>query len=157
MVAVKIFDKHCDTDYDTLKLVREIILIKKLNDIQTALGLDEKSSFVPKLYDIITPKQINQVDQFCIVMENIGTDLNRLLKHQIAFSQYHLLKVIYQTLCAMAFLHEANVMHRDIKSSNFLLSQDCTIKICDFGLSRNLPMKFKDQKNLNTQVIRRVV
>lgn len=30
-VAIKIFEKHDNSQYDTLKLVREIILLKKLN------------------------------------------------------------------------------------------------------------------------------
>lgn len=29
-------------------------------------------------------------------------------------------------------------MHRDIKPANILLNQDCTIRICDFGLSRTI-------------------
>ena len=30
-------------------------------------------------------------------------------------------------------------MHRDIKTSNILVDEDCNIKICDFGLSRSMP------------------
>lgn len=38
----------------------------------------------------------------------------------------------------MAFLHEAGVMHRDIKSANILINSDCDVKIGDFGLSRTV-------------------
>lgn len=55
LVAIKIFEKHQNSEYDTLKLVREIMLIKKLNEIQNMLDLDEKNGFVPKLYDIFYP------------------------------------------------------------------------------------------------------
>jgi serine/threonine protein kinase len=51
----------------------------------------------------------------------------------------HLLKIVYTSLCAISFLHEANIMHRDIKSANILVQQDCVAKICDFGLARSLP------------------
>jgi len=50
-----------------------------------------------------------------------------------------MLKVVYSSLCAMCFLHQANIMHRDLKSANILIQSDCNAKICDFGLSRTLP------------------
>ena len=87
----------------------------------------------------------------------MGTDVDQLIKHSIAFTQDHLLKVLYHSFCAMAFLHEANIMHRDIKSANMLLSQDCKIKICDLGLARSIPRKYLDEKNFNTQILRPVV
>ena len=33
IVAIKIFQNHQDTEYDTVKLVREIMIIKKLNEL----------------------------------------------------------------------------------------------------------------------------
>jgi len=54
------------------------------------------------------------------------------------FTEDHMLKIVYHTLCALAFLHEANVIHRDIKPGNILISSNCNALICDFGLSRTL-------------------
>jgi serine/threonine protein kinase len=39
----------------------------------------------------------------------------------------------------MNFLHSANLMHRDLKSENVLIDDECRIKICDFGMARSLP------------------
>ena len=33
-------------------------------------------------------------------------------------------------------MHSSGVIHRDLKPGNVLISEDCTCKICDFGLSR---------------------
>jgi serine/threonine protein kinase len=41
----------------------------------------------------------------------------------------------------MAFLHLSNIIHRDVKPANILISSDCNVKLCDFGLSRSLPMR----------------
>ena len=36
-------------------------------------------------------------------------------------------------------MHSANILHRDLKPANILLNEDCSVFICDFGLSRSLP------------------
>jgi serine/threonine protein kinase len=81
-------------------------------------------------------------------MEYIETDLDCLMKHKIKFSDDHLIKVIYQSLMCMSFLHFSNVMHRDIKPANILMTSECNVKICDFGLARTMPETAN--KNLNS-------
>ena len=87
-------------------------------------------------------------------MEFVDTDLNEILKHKIDFSEQHLLKITYTTLCAISFLHEANVIHRDLKSANILVHSDCNAKICDFGLSRTLPQSCTDENSVNSLNLR---
>jgi len=40
---------------------------------------------------------------------------------------------------AVNYLHESNVIHRDLKPDNVLVKEDLSVKICDFGLSRVNP------------------
>lgn len=40
--------------------------------------------------------------------------------------------------CAVRYLHSANVLHRDLKPANILVNEDCSVKICDFGLARSI-------------------
>jgi len=35
-------------------------------------------------------------------------------------------------------MHESNVLHRDLKPANVLLNEDCTVKLCDYGLARSI-------------------
>ena len=44
---------------------------------------------------------------------------------------------MYNLLCSVKYLHDSNVIHRDIKPANILVNEDCTIKLCDFGLARS--------------------
>ena len=46
--------------------------------------------------------------------------------------------MIYDILCGLHYLHSAHICHRDLKPENILVNDDCTIQICDFGLSRSL-------------------
>ena len=41
-------------------------------------------------------------------------------------------------LVAVKYLHDSQVLHRDLKPANILINEDCSIKICDFGLSRSI-------------------
>jgi serine/threonine-protein kinase len=41
-----------------------------------------------------------------------------------------------QTLQGLACLHYAGIVHRDIKPANLLITDQDTVKICDFGLSK---------------------
>lgn len=41
-----------------------------------------------------------------------------------------------QILEAVAFLHDHNITHLDLKPQNILLTEDDAIKLCDFGISR---------------------
>jgi len=69
------------------------------------------------------------------------------MKHQIGFTEHHLIKVIYNCLLALSFVHLSNVMHRDIKPANILLNSHCSVKICDFGLARSMPESCTTEPN----------
>jgi len=46
---------------------------------------------------------------------------------------------LYQILRGLQYIHAAHVIHRDLKPGNILVNQNCTVKICDFGLARLEP------------------
>ena len=53
----------------------------------------------------------------------------------------HIITILYNILCAVQFMHSANIIHRDINPANILINSDCEVKLCDFGLSRALPKR----------------
>lgn len=44
--------------------------------------------------------------------------------------------MVRQVLSSIAYLHEHDIVHRDIKSHNFLVDYNLTVKLCDFGLAK---------------------
>lgn len=44
--------------------------------------------------------------------------------------------MLYSLLCGLHYVHSAGVIHRDLKPANILIQNDCSVKICDFGLAR---------------------
>ena len=77
-------------------------------------------------------------------MEYLETDLLSFMtgKSDLNFhnlTQIQAERIFFNCVCAIKFLHSANIIHRDIKPSNIVIDRDFNAKICDFGLARTLP------------------
>ncbi|KAE8123954.1 hypothetical protein FH972_018867 [Carpinus fangiana] len=72
-----------------------------------------------------------------MVMEYMEYDLRALLEvMKQPFSISEVKCLMLQLLEGVKYLHENWVLHRDLKTSNLLVSKEGELKICDFGLSR---------------------
>ena len=58
-------------------------------------------------------------------------------------------------LCAIKFLHSANIIHRDLQPANLLIDSTCSVKICDFGLARSL--RTPNDKSEGPQQLKKVL
>ena len=74
------------------------------------------------------------------VFEFVDTDLYKLILSEQFLTTEHIQTFLYQLLCGLKYMHSAHVIHRDMKPANILLNEDCSLRICDFGLSRILSM-----------------
>jgi serine/threonine protein kinase len=60
-------------------------------------------------------------------------------------TEKNIIKIMYNSLCALHYLRTSNVMHRDLKPENMLIDPvTLDVRICDFGLSRTDPEPFPD-------------
>ncbi|XDV11346.1 hypothetical protein PO909_000312 [Leuciscus waleckii] len=77
-----------------------------------------------------------------IVMEYCeGGDLSRIMgkqKDESFFEEKQILDWLAQICLALQYLHEKNILHRDIKPQNVLLTEDGYISLGDFGSSKAL-------------------
>jgi serine/threonine protein kinase len=72
--------------------------------------------------------ELDEVNDVFIVQEYGEMDLEKLLnslgKGTFLYDE-HILTTLYNSLCALNFIHTANVMHRDVKPSNIIINRNC--------------------------------
>ena len=133
IVAIKKVNCDFSSSKHSKLVVREICILRQLTSMANNV-------FTSHLYDIILPDgDIDSLQHLFLVLEHVDMDLKTLLSQKSRFEDRHLTTIMYNLLCSLNFVHSANVIHRDIKPANLLITPNCTVKICDFGLSRTLP------------------
>lgn len=116
-----------EDETDCKRILREVTLMRKL-----------KHPFVVELVELLYPKNPSTFDTLYVVMEYAESDLKKIIKSNINLEMQHTQHIIYNLLCAIKYLHESNVLHRDLKPANVLINEDCTVKLCDYGLARSI-------------------
>lgn len=72
-----------------------------------------------------------------LVMEYVdGTDLATLIYEHAPLAPRLAAVIAYDVACAIGYAHKRNIIHRDIKPTNILLSQRGSVKLSDFGVAR---------------------
>lgn len=127
-VAIKqIGDAYLDLT-DGQMVLREIKLMRAL-----------KHRNILRLLDVLPPPRLEHDDVY-LVLELMVANLGEVIRKEDKLERCHVQFFMYQVLCAVDYIHSANVVHRDIKPGNCLVDRDCNLKICDFGLSRSLDL-----------------
>lgn len=71
--------------------------------------------------------------------------LNLIEKYEQGLEANLINVLVYKIIKCLQYLHSKNIIHRDVKPENILLSGDYQIlKICDFGFARFMPEKEYD-------------
>ncbi|GAA5853960.1 hypothetical protein JCM8547_008170 [Rhodosporidiobolus lusitaniae] len=71
-----------------------------------------------------------------------GGSIRTLMKSGPIEEKYAAL-IIREVLVALSFLHRQNIIHRDVKAANILLTQTGKILLCDFGVAAHLQANSK--------------
>ena len=100
----------------------------------------------PRIVEVIDLFQFQ--NQFFLVMEYIeGEPLNKWLNSHPDIRER--LEILKETALAVHHAHKNNIIHRDIKPGNIMVTPDKKVKILDFDISQNLldvQFYFKNKK-----------
>jgi serine/threonine protein kinase len=76
-------------------------------------------------------------DDAYMVMELVhGVTLDALLKKALRLNLRDALAVLAQAIPGLRYAHRRGVIHRDIKLTNLMITEDGVLKIMDFGIAR---------------------
>jgi len=125
LVAIKEVKGFFDDFHEARRMLREICVMIHLNH-----------PCIVKIKDVIV-KSLD-FSSFFIVMEHAETDLKKLIRSPTFLDHDQVKFLLYQALVGIKYMHSANILLRDLKPANILINSDCTLKICDFGLSRSM-------------------
>ncbi len=125
LAALKVLKKAYTQDEDHLKrfFSREIKTTKSLNhkNIVKLLGHGKKGDTHFLIYEYIE-----------------GLSLDRYLAEHKKLPLKKIENIMLQVLAALSHAHSKDIVHRDIKPQNILVTSDEIVKITDFGIAKAL-------------------
>lgn len=89
-------------------------------------------------------------DLYYIVMELVnGITLKDLIDRKKTIKWKDALSITGQILSALEVAHKHNIIHRDIKPHNIMLTYDGTAKVADFGIARVVSTDTRETSDMN--------
>lgn len=128
-------------------LIDRVVAIKTIN---LGLALDEKKEYEERFYqeakaagrlshpNIVTIYDVGKSGDIAyIAMEFLqGRELRDILNDGELLPVDRTLNIVAQVAQGLAYAHEHDIVHRDVKPANIMVGDDGHVKITDFGIAR---------------------
>ncbi|RUP49111.1 kinase-like domain-containing protein [Jimgerdemannia flammicorona] len=121
VVAIKVLNLDTEED-DVVDIQREINLLCQLRNADTQNITRYHGSFLngTKLW---------------IVMDFAAGGSIRSLMRAGKIDESYIAIMAREVLMALVYLHKNNIIHRDIKAANILMTEEGRVQLCDFGVA----------------------
>lgn len=122
VVALKILNPHLATDSISIeRFRREIRITREIQHPQ-----------VIAIYDLVTREE-----PYYLVMEFVdGLSLKDYIRLHAPLPIETVVSILTQLFDALSLCHARNVIHRDLKPQNVMITVEGAVKILDFGIAR---------------------
>ncbi|KAF2186956.1 Pkinase-domain-containing protein [Zopfia rhizophila CBS 207.26] len=137
LVAIKIIDID-KVDYEEMttknlqETLKEISILQQLRDSKARpyVNIIEEARTVHNELWIISEYasggSVHTLMKPTMTLQNPGLD------------EKYIIPIARELALGLKFIHEAGVLHRDLKCNNILINEDGTVQLCDFGVSGTL-------------------
>ena len=121
-VAIKVLKKEYREDENFVRKFR--------TEAQSAAGLLNPN--VVNVYDVGEDRGL-----YYMVMELVeGITLKEYIERKGRLSHKEIISIAIQMCTGIGAAHAANIIHRDIKPQNVIISRDGKVKVTDFGIAK---------------------
>ena len=125
-VAIKVYNLDAGGDEEKARIARKMFLSEA-----HMVGMLQHPHILP-IYDA------GEEGDYCyIVTEHVhgARTLAAYCKPDNLLRIDDVVEIVYKCARALHYAHSRGVIHRDIKPSNIMLTQDCDVRIIDFGIA----------------------
>lgn len=141
--------------------LKDVVTSRGYEDAEKRVKTDSNRTVEEKKIDNEEAKNggagdiLNMCGNLYLVFEFVEHDLGGLLDSKYRFNVREVKCIAKQLFEVLEFLAEKKVLHRDIKSSNILLTNRHQVKLADFGLARSI--QSADGRDLRVDLTNNVV
>ena len=132
---------------------------KTVQQETSLMRLVNSSNYILKYYGSYFSRKTNTlwlIIEYC----SSGSAIDLMLAMDRTYTEIELATIIKMTLKGLIIIHNKNLIHRDIKGANILLSEEGYAKLGDFGVGAELKEAFRTSKKgspywMSPQVIKK--
>lgn len=121
-VAIKVLKSEFSSDMNFVTKFR--------SEAQAAAGLEHPN--IVNIYDVGSESDIHYIVMECVEGITLKTYIEK--KGQLAFKEAA--SIAIQVARGIEAAHNKNIIHRDIKPQNIIISTDGKVKVTDFGIAK---------------------
>ena len=135
LYAIKIIDYSKDNNKENNNIINYNYL--SVQQETSLMRLVNQSNYIVKYYGSYFSRKSNTlwlILEYC----SSGSAIDLMLSMDRTFSEVEVATIMEMVLQGLALIHRKNLIHRDIKGANILLSEDGYAKLGDFGVGAHL-------------------